>query len=193
MLRERGGQHPRGWGLYVFDPTATSAVFIQVTHPSADAGTGRIGAELFDRLRGAGLFVAGAHRDAVPGGAADVAHDQTTPFAVVAEAAAAPGRVAVQPHGHADTTVTEEVVVSSGADPTSLVTAVAARIGDAGFSVCIADRLACAALAGTRNIQGAAWRAADAEFLHLEIARRIRDDRDRTAVLVAAVVEALER
>lgn len=98
----------------------------------------------------------------------------------------------LQPHGYADTTVPSELVISSGsAPPSALASAVAGDLNVAGFTACLFDGLKCSELGATTNVQGRTTRAIGADFLHMEMARRLRDDLGRWSAAVEIVTRRL--
>ncbi|MDQ4084569.1 MAG: hypothetical protein M3165_02015, partial [Actinomycetota bacterium] len=84
-----------------------------------------------------------------------------------------------------------DVVVSDGeAPPSEQSVAVAAALRAAGLRTCLYDGTGCAELAATTNTQGRWARTVNADFLHLEVVRHVRDDRRRRDALAGAVVDA---
>jgi hypothetical protein len=84
--------------------------------------------------------------------------------------------------------------VSAGTTPPPpAILAVSAALSTAGFDVCAYDGDRCTALGATRNIEGAWCRQVGATFVHLEIDRDVRDDRQRRILVARTAVEALER
>ena len=181
----------RGWGLYAVRPEGRE-VAVEVPHPRADLRTEHLGAALAEAVAARHLLVAGARRDQ-DDRRADVAHEQDSLFALVHARLAVRGVPAVQVHGYAqDSSPGSDVVVSPGAAELSpLVREIADRLEDAGLRTCRAWRDDCGALEGRTNVQGAASEKAGSAFAHLEVSRRVRQDRDRTERLVEAVAGAV--
>ena len=181
----------RGWGLYAVRPEGRE-VAVEVPHPRADLRTEHLGAALADAVAARHLLVAGARRDQDEG-RADVAHEPDSLFALVHSQLAARGVPAVQVHGYKQESAPgSDVVVSPGAAELSpLVREVADRLEDAGLRTCRAWREDCGPLEGRTNVQGAASAAAGSAFVHLEVSRRVRQDRDDTERLVEAVAGAV--
>lgn len=78
VIRERipAGQTkvPRGWGTYVFNPSAAARrVDVHVNHPIDDLNTEDMGADLWRRARGRWLMIAGARRVANADSSSDMA------------------------------------------------------------------------------------------------------------------------
>ena len=184
-IRNRDGSWPHAWGLYIHREGSASKLTVEVAHPIADARTELVGVELFTRAHAANLFIAGAHRRADPAGAADVAHNVGSAFQAVQRAAVRPGDVVLQPHGFDEASHASlgEIVVSEGPQsPTALLDRLAAALQAANFQVCEFGRGRCGALGAQTNVQGRAARAAGATFVHIELARSLRDSsstRDR--------------
>lgn len=181
----------RGWGLYAVRGQGRD-VAVEVPHPRADVRTEHLGAALADAVAARHLLVAGARRDQDER-RADVAHQERSLFALVHEQLAARGVPAVQVHGYAqDSSPDREVIVSPGAAELSpLVREIADRLDDAGLRTCRVWREDCGPLEGRTNVQGVASEAAGTPFVHLEVSSRVRKDRDRTALLVEAVADAV--
>lgn len=177
VLEERGKESRRGWGVYVHAPGSTSRLVVEVPHPSSDLRTVDHGVELFRRSGGRALLVAGAHRDAGGAGEADVARQRETLFHRLHAATVTPTSVVYQTHGFADdTSPGHDVVVSTGARPTEMARELTRRLEAASFDTCLFDIDRCRELGATTNVQGRHTRAAGAAFLHVELARRLRDD-----------------
>ena len=118
----------RAWGMYVIDRSAPPSLVVEVPHPAFDLRTELFGVDLFRRVPGAVLLIAGAHRKA-DDGKADVAHEEDSVFHVVATALAGRGLAQVQLHGFHDQNLpSTDVVLSSGA---SLAGDAARRAADA--------------------------------------------------------------
>jgi hypothetical protein len=113
-------------------------------------------------------------------------------FHAVAEDVADRGLPQVQLHGfHDDNLPDADVVVSPGAgDAGATVRRIAERIDDAGFRVCRSWRKDCGRLEGTTNEQGRDAAGRGTPFVHVEISRSIRDDRDDWSKLVRAMARA---
>ena len=184
-----------GNGLYVVRPGSGSGLVVQVPHPLADRATERLGADLFAASGAGVLMVATAHRTAGDG-RADVANEPGSVFGAVSGSVVGPGSVVLQLHGFAAEDHPDDygdVVLSSTVDePSPLVERMADRLEAAGFDVCVYDGERCSGLAGTRNVQAAQARALGAEFVHVEVSERVRDDAERSTGLVRALAGAVE-
>jgi hypothetical protein len=196
---------PRAWGLVVLpavvgDPAPQ--VVVEIPHPHSDLRTERVGLGVVDRLDGALLLQAGAHRHAsAPAWArrradfpADVSHRPDSVFArLAAGIVVVRGSPQVQIHGCADRDGFD-VVASSGAAPgTSLLEEVTRGLCAAGERVRGGGEPGCEALSGTRNVQGRLAARLGTPFVHLELCRSLRADprrRDAVARVVADAVVA---
>ncbi|ADI09160.1 hypothetical protein SBI_06040 [Streptomyces bingchenggensis BCW-1] len=184
------GPTPRGWGRVYVDLSAPAHWSVQIPHPVADARTEQLGVGILRGSPGGVLVLAGAHRDAGVGDAADVAHRRYTVFAAVCAELAERGLPGIQIHGFADDSAPDyDVIASTGratresrADARTLANALRAR----DFEVCRAWVRSCP-LEGRTNEQGRAAAAQDSTFLHVEFANAIRTDRREAARAVAAV------
>lgn len=197
VLKERtraDGSFAHGWGMYAVAVESPLSVVVEVTHPVFDVNTAAMGVATFRRSSGA-FFMAGAHRYANADGSADVAHRADSVFETMHRRTVRAGVRIYQPHGFdaADFDSTYgEAVVSRGDRPSDLTTAVAAGLSTDGFAVCLYDGASrCRQLAATTNVQGNSARSVGADFVHVEVARSVRDDVARRGVLDAAVSRVL--
>lgn len=180
----------RAWGWYLVDLSAPVRLAIEVPHPNSDLRTEAIGLALYRAVPGSVLMVAGAHRRA-GNGAADVAHRADSMFHAVATDLAERGVTQVQLHGfHDDNLPDTDVVISAGAgDAGATVRRIADRV-DEDFRVCRPWQEDCGRLEGTTNEQGREAARQGTPFVHVEISRTVRDDRDAWAKLVRAIARA---
>ncbi|HVK26207.1 MAG TPA: hypothetical protein VM677_33025 [Actinokineospora sp.] len=186
----------RGWGLYLVDASLPTRLVIEVPHPNYDLHTEEIGLDLFRRLPGSVLAVAGTHRGAA-NGAGDVAHRADSMFHAITREYAELGLPQVQLHGFDDDSLPgSDVVVSPGAaDPADPVRRIADDLARTPLRVCRAWREDCGRLAGRTNAQGSAAAELSTVFVHVEISRDTRDSaegRDRVAAALAAADPAGE-
>lgn len=198
-LRERrngDGTWPHGWGLYVLSARAPGSLVVQVPHPLFDVKTPALGLAAFRRTDGGAFFVAGTHRYANADGASDVAHSEGSMFQHVTRALVEPDSALLQFHGFGEDNLPGygSVVVSDGqAPPSDTSRAVADALRASGFETCLYDGSACAELGGTTNIQGRWARMIGADFVHVEVARRVRDDERDRRRLAQRTVDAIMR
>jgi hypothetical protein len=175
--RNPDGSWPHAWGLFVFSPGSRSRLVVDVAHPFDDIDTPQVGVETFRLADARGLLLAGASRYAADGGASDMAHATGTVFDAIHRSLLSPGVLVFEPHGFESTNHQDygEVVVSSGVfPPQPLARRAAGALSAAGFRVCLYDGSRCSALGATTNVQGASTREAGGQFLHVEMAPRIR-------------------
>lgn len=171
------GEESASWGrLYV---TADSRLRwnAQVPHPVADRDTEALGVRLLEDVPGGALVLAGAHRRAGPGDAADVAHREDSAFHTVVVELQQRGVPGVQLHGFAESTADHDAVVSTGAAESAPeeVSALADRMEADGLRVCRGWSARCP-LEGKRNVQGRSAQREHATFVHLELAPSARGD-----------------
>ncbi len=189
--RSEGGAAPRGWGRVYIDldhPVRWSA---QVPHPVADRNTERLGARLLSRSPGGILVIAGAHRKAGRGDAADVSHRRDTVFHAVCDELVRRGLPGIQLHGMADDSAPDHDVVASTGKGRKAVPegrALADALRDRGFEVCRAWAKSCP-LAGRTNMQGRAAADRGVPFLHVEFGPGIRENRDHEGKAVEALMK----
>jgi hypothetical protein len=181
----------RAWGMYVVDRSAPPSLVVEVPHPAFDLRTELFGVDLFRRVPGAVLLVAGAHRKA-DDSQADVAHQEDSVFHVVATALAGRGLAQVQLHGFHDQNLpSTDVVLSSGATVAGDAARRAAdRLTADGLAVCRAWEERCKGLEGTTNVQGRMASGDGTVFLHVEMSRTVRESPERRANVVRALAEA---
>lgn len=190
----RTGRTERWGRLYL---TADSDVRwnVQVPHPVSDRDTEQLGVRLLEDNPGGSLVLAGAHREAGRGDAADVAHREDSLFhAIVVELQKreVPG---VQLHGFAkESHRPYEAVLSTGAARSTLTEAAALADGMQadGLRVCRGWSDRCP-LEGTTNVQGKAAERHHATFLHVELSPKARGDRtdaDEAATALSGLVAA---
>ncbi|MER7167694.1 hypothetical protein ABT336_16700 [Micromonospora sp. NPDC000207] len=183
------GSDERTWGVVLVDRSAPVRRVIEVPHPGFDINTELIGLDLYRRVPGSILLMAGAHRRAADG-AADVAHNDRSLFHLLAVEFARAGLAQVQVHGFADRNLRgAEAVVSTGsAARNTLAERIADGLAGAGISPCRAWVQRCGQLEGTRNQQGRSAAELDAVFVHLELGWSVRRNaagRDRAVAAVA--------
>lgn len=181
---------PRGWGRVLVDTGAKVQLAVEVPHPRADLDSELLGVELFRKVAGSVLVVAGAHRKAAPDKRADMAHTDDSVFEAVHEVLVARKLPVMQLHGFANSSAPDnDLVVSSGPNLHGpLADRVADRLESGGFTVCRPWVTRCPGLEATTNAQ-ALWAAAHGgEFVHVEVSRDNRDseeDRDRVVSALA--------
>ena len=178
----------RAWGWYLVDRSAPVRHVIEVPHPNSDLRTEEIGLALYRAVPGSVLLVAGTHRR-VDDDAGDVAHRTDSMFHAVARDLAGRGLPQIQLHGfHDDNLPDTDVVISPGAgDAGGFVRGIADRVDDADFRVCRSWRRDCGRLEGKTNEQGRDAARQGTPFVHVEISRGVRDDRDAWSRLVSAL------
>ncbi|WP_329276439.1 hypothetical protein [Streptomyces sp. NBC_00691] len=183
----------RGWGrVYVSLDGGRARWTVQAPHPVADQHSERLAVDtLLSAPRGV-LVLAGAHRDAGAGDAADVAHREDTVFDAVCDMLAGQGLPALQVHGFADGSLPgRDVVVSTGRG--NAAGRQAEQLADAldlrGLTVCRAAREECGSLEGRKNVQGVRADALGVPFLHVEFNRSVRGGRESAEDAVGALGE----
>ena len=192
--RNSDGTWPHAWGMYIFSPKATSDTTVEVAHPLSDWNTEDVGVETFRKANAEDLFIAGAHRDANADGSADVAHAETSVFEDIHKSAIESSTKVIQPHGFSQAEHPDygEAVVSAGtAPPIQLAQNVHDALRTAGFDARLYDGVSYSNLAGTKNVQGISTRAINANYLHVETIKPIRDDATRRSLLTNALADNL--
>ncbi|WP_245654476.1 hypothetical protein [Streptomyces violens] len=187
--RSRSAEARRGWGRVYLDLDATARWSVQVPHPVADLDTERLGTGVLRGARGGVLVLAGAHRAAGHGDAADAAHRRDTVFDAVCTELVRRGLPAVQIHGFAhDSAPRYDAIVSTGrgTDGRPDARRLADALRDRGFRVCRAWARSCP-LEGRTNVQGSRAAASGVPFLHVEYAREVRKDEGRADMAAGAM------
>jgi hypothetical protein len=194
---------PRAWGLVVLPAVVgdrTPQVVVEIPHPHSDLRTERVGLGVLDRLDGALLVQAGAHRHAAaPAWArrradfpADVSHRPDSVFHRLAgRVVVSRGTPQVQIHGCADREGFDVVASSGAAFGTPLLAEVVRGLADAGERVRGGGEPGCEALSGTRNVQGRLAARLGTPFVHLELCRSLRADPDRRDAVARVVADAV--
>jgi len=76
------GKQSKGWGSYFINQASTTNVTIEVTHPSNDTNTHRLGARVFERSDANAFAIAGSHRSA---NGSQTANPTSLPFSIFQE------------------------------------------------------------------------------------------------------------
>ncbi|GGK11797.1 hypothetical protein GCM10011583_49900 [Streptomyces camponoticapitis] len=192
-IADRTEETRRGWGRVYIDLDTAPRYSVQVPHPVADAYTDRLGAGVLRSAPGGILVIAGAHRRAGEGNAADVAHRRDTVFHAIAAELVDRSIPGIQVHGYADSTVPgRDLVISTGAGDRarSQARTLAGALDADGFQVCRAWEEKCP-LEGRNNKQGRLAADEGVPFLHIEVNRTVRGDAARTDRAVAAMAAAV--
>lgn len=186
------GSDARSWGALLMNHVAVPKLVVEVPHPGFDINTEKIGLALHRQLPASVLLVAGAHRYAADG-AADVAHNDSSLFHVLAVEFADNGLDQVQLHGFADRNLPDaDAIVSSGSAPVRPLTRqIASGLSGAGFETCQAWARRCGNLEGKSNEQSRATASSGAAFVHLELSWSIRRSADGRERVVKALAEQL--
>ncbi|MER5929523.1 hypothetical protein [Streptomyces sp. NPDC002054] len=186
---DRKDRANRGWGRVYVDLGAKPSWIVQVPHPVADQETERLGARVLRGTPGGVMVLAGAHRTAGEGDAADVAHRTDSVFHSVIDELMKRRLPGIQLHGFANESFPEfDAVVSTGAGDRAVSDAkvLAKELTGEGLEVCRTYARKCK-LAGKSNEQGLVAAEEKLRFLHVELARRIRTDDDRLNDVTEAI------
>ncbi|MFF1417960.1 hypothetical protein [Streptomyces sp. NPDC058280] len=192
-IADRAAEARRGWGRVYVALDAPAGFSVQVPHPVADAYSDTLGVGVLRGAPGGVLVIAGTHRTAGEGDAADVAHRRDTVFHAVCAELVTRRMPGIQVHGFADgTSPAHDLIVSTGAGAEGRPQAVtlARALADDGFAVCRAWSGRCP-LAGRTNKQGLLATAEGVPFLHVEVSRTVRADPSRSRGAIAAMTTAV--
>jgi hypothetical protein len=181
----------RAWSAVLIDRSSPVGTVLGCPHPIADQRSEQIGLALWQRIPGAVLLVAGAHRNA-GGGLADPRDHPDSVFHQLARALLDAGLPHVQIHGFADASAAGfDVVLSPGATTAGgPIERAADSLTAHGLEVARTWQTPVPALDGTTNIQGQAAAAAGAVFLHVELSATTRGETSRRAAVVDALAGA---
>ncbi|MEV8532857.1 hypothetical protein [Streptomyces sp. NPDC051211] len=191
----RGDGANRGWGRVYLDLGAKPSWIVQVPHPIADQETERLGARVLRGAPGGVMVLAGAHRTAGRGDAADVAHRTDSVFHSVIGELMERRLPGVQLHGFANESFPEfDAVISTGAGDRAVSDAklLSKGLSGEGLEVCRAYARKCK-LAGTSNEQGQVAAEERLRFLHIELSRRVRTDDGRLDDVTEAISVLTQR
>ncbi|HEX2362029.1 MAG TPA: hypothetical protein VHI11_08165 [Jiangellaceae bacterium] len=165
----------RAWAGVLVDASTPVQTVIGCPHPIFDIATERLGLELWQRMPGSLLLVAGAHRRADDGRADPRDHPGSLfhKFAAVLLGAGLPH---IQLHGFADASAPGlDVVLSPGATTASVpITRVGDSLAAHGLAVARAWQVPVPNLGGTTNIQGRSAADSGAVFIHVEMSATAR-------------------
>lgn len=179
-----------GWGLFVFRADTTSNLIIEAPHPVFDEETPKVSVDLFRALKARAVLVAGAHRDANPGGTADASSNPQTIFEAVHEAELQQSinstgtGIILQIHGFASSKhpAYPHIIISyehgANMNPVDLIKGqqLAARLvkslNDKGIQAGLCDGSQWRDLCGSTNIQSSMM--TQGIFIHIELDETIR-------------------
>ncbi|MGW2044706.1 hypothetical protein ACWCPF_05935 [Streptomyces sp. NPDC001858] len=169
------------WGRLYLNVDSALRWNVQVPHPVSDQDTESLGIRLLESAPGGALVLAGSHRRAGEGGAADVAHRADSAFHTIVVELQKRGVPSLQVHGFAASGDRPyEAVVSGGAARSTVgeASALADRMEAGGLQVCRGWSARCP-LEGNTNAQGLSAQRRHAKFIHLELAPDARGNGSR--------------
>lgn len=179
----------RAWGAYLLDRSRPVTLLIQAPHPVADQYSESIALEMWQKIPGSLLMIAGAHRDAA-NELADVPWNSGSMFNKVAEALMPLPQLQV--HGFANATAPDyDIVLAAGsATAGQLIRDIADAIELGDFRV---GRVweGVNVLTALGNKQSIIAQNSSTDFIHLEINRTVRDSSALTDQLVEIVSSML--
>ncbi|WP_144242400.1 hypothetical protein [Corynebacterium ureicelerivorans] len=179
------------WGMWVFPVDSVVSGVVEAPHPVFDGGSDDIAVQVWQRSpAGTVLAVAGSHRTNPDGtDPRDAAHNTKSMWHKVTTKIAQPGQPELQLHGFGDASMPGVgAVVSSGSSPLSAgVIRTEAFIASAGITTARQWDGSATKLIGMANIQGDVAAQRGNPFLHIELAKTVRDNPQK---LVDAIVGA---
>ena len=201
-VREKliNGEQSRGWGSYFINTSYSTNALIEVPHIIADQQTEKIGAKTFLMASARGFLIAGAHRNANGYNTADVCNPISSIFQAVHEAWVLSGTKVWQIHGfrlanHPNFPSNTQAVLSDGQGTISPeVLDLSQQMGNSNFQPYVYNNLSPSAplnrqvnqgikgtifssLGGRQNIQGIYCHRQGNAFIHVELARSIRNNK----------------
>ncbi|GAA3045879.1 hypothetical protein GCM10017562_04150 [Streptomyces roseofulvus] len=174
--REQGPE--ARWGRLYVSAGAAVRWSVQVPHPVSDRDTEALGAHLMEGTPHGALVLAGAHRTAGRGDAADVAHRTDSAFHAIVLELQKRDLPGIQLHGFAKNgSRPYDAILSTGAARTVSrdATALADLMEGRALRVC-RGWSAPYPLEGATNAQGRSAQRRGTPFLHVELAPRTRAD-----------------
>ena len=218
-VREKliNGQQSRGWGSYFINTSYPTNALIEVPHIIADQQTEEIGAKAFLMASARAFLIAGAHRNANGHNTADVCNPIPSIFQAVHEAWVLSETKVWQIHGfrlanHPNFPTNTQAVLSDGQGTISPeVLDLSQRMRTSNFQPYVYNNLPPSALlnrqvnqglrgrifsslGGTQNVQSIYCHRQGNAFIHVELARSIRNNqtgREQVAKCIADSIETL--
>ncbi|MEU8964322.1 hypothetical protein AB0C89_21820 [Streptomyces sp. NPDC048491] len=178
---------PERWGRLYVSADAGVRWSVQVPHPVSDSGTERLGARLLEETPRGALVLAGAHRTAGRGDAADVAHRTDSVFHAIVMEMHKRDIPGVQLHGFAEGQDRPyDAILSSGVarSGTDSARKLADLMKDQDLRVCRSWSDRCP-LEGTTNVQGEDAKKRSGTFVHAELSPSVRNEEKETPARTA--------
>ncbi len=175
------------WGRLYVSADAGVRWSVQVPHPVSDSGTEHLGARLLEETPRGALVLAGAHRTAGRGDAADVAHRTDSVFHAIVTEMHKRDIPGVQLHGFAKGPDRPyDAILSSGAarSGTDSATKLAGLMVNQDLRVCRSWSDRCP-LEGTTNVQGEDAKRRSGTFVHAELSPSARNEGKETQARTA--------
>ena len=156
----------KGWGTYIFDPTAGNTLILEIPHPLFDMLTPEQGIDAFQQFGATAVLIAGTHRYAntTPSSCqptdttsnSDVAHNIENMFQPAHEriSAAMPDGMFVQLHGNGQSSCPDVFVSNGTTNPGPTVNRILDCLQGSGYVVEAATDMSACPLRGTTNVQG---------------------------------------
>lgn len=177
----------RSWGEVIVDRPAWIRQVIEIPHPKDDLNTWILGINLYRKMPGSVLVVAGSSRHAGTG--ADVAHNKMSIFQVYGGHLARHSMKEVQIHGFANSSLPGvEAIPSPG--PTTAYSAhakEASKLVSENMDICKGWVSKCGDLRGTKNVQGTYAKYRHSRFLHIETSKTARENSTNRAKIVNSI------
>jgi hypothetical protein len=181
----------RGAGVVILRRGRAASALVEAPHTFFDRGTLPIALTAFESCGARALVVNTVHRFRMPARSADVAHAELSFFLLAHEALleAFPGLPCIQLHGFSEDRAPGASVILSAAGSGAAVPAKSLRAVVGEEVRVYPDEIR--KLGGMTNVEARASRRAGAPFLHVEIARGLRDRLTADEDLARRFVHAL--
>ncbi len=216
-VREKliNGEQSRGWGSYFINTSYSTNALIEVPHIIADQQTEKIGAKTFLMASARGFLIAGAHRNANGYNTADVCNPISSIFQAVHEAWVLSGTKVWQIHGfrlanHPNFPSNTQAVLSDGQGTISPeVLDLSQQMGNSNFQPYVYNNLSPSAplnrqvnqgikgtifssLGGRQNVQGIYCHRQGNAFIHVELARSIRNNKTGREQIAKCLADSIK-
>ena len=184
----------RGWGTYVFDPSATNDVAIEAPHPLWDTNSWEFAIRLFIKVDAQWFILAGTHRYCNTDSSSDMAHVTQSIFHVCHKRTGT--SKAIQIHGFSktgDNAGYPDLVISNGTlNPPSILYTLETKYESKGFTAGVFSTTTYSQLnnlGATTNKQGQ-WSNSNGKlFIHIEHDYPLRTNQTKQALCIDAICE----
>jgi hypothetical protein len=185
----------RGWGTFIYRPTGSLDMDIEVPHPIWDTKSWRLGMNAFLRLGAEWFMMAGTHRYANSDSSSDVAHVTRSVFHRAHQVISSSRAIQIHGFNNSDPSYDgyPDIVISSGnLYPPNILFVLKFKFEGKYFSsgvYSMSTQSSLSKLAATTNKQGQFSNANGLSFVHIEFDTPIRTDSIKSSDAVEALLE----